>query len=365
LCRRPARAVAVLWFVVSNTSTTGIRLWGRALGSHSLFLGAGYLALYLLLDWASYVEPLRNTSITPWNPNTGVVMALLLARGGRWAPLVAFGIFVGELLTDEAPAPWGVLALASLYLAAVYACAAWGLRRRGLERSIATPKHAAWFAGVIALASGVAAAGYVGILVNAGQLHAVEAWASFGRYWIGEFNGIIALTPVLLLKVDRSALWEGFRRNRRELILQAVGAVLGVGLAFALAAVLSPTDAVALSGIAGKGRIPANLMHILEGEALMNDASGLVALKFAIAAALTGVFSLRAAAISFVLIAVGGILIGAAISWLVTSIPGRIVKLSEDDDPAGDAGDVGRILERRQGRAFAKVGEDIAVDESR
>ena len=228
--------MAVLGFVVSNTSATGIRLWGRALGSHSLFLGAGYLALYLLLDWASYVEPLRNTSITPWNPNTGVVMALLLARGGRWAPLVAFGIFVGELLTDEAPAPWGVLALASLYLAAVYACAAWGLRRRGLERSIATPKHAVWFASVIALASGVAAAGYIGILVSAGQLNAGAAWAGFGRYWIGEFNGIIALTPVLLLKVDRSALWEGIRRNRREIILQALGAVVGVGLAFALAA---------------------------------------------------------------------------------------------------------------------------------
>jgi two-component system sensor kinase FixL len=221
---------------VSNTSATGIRLWGRALGSQSLFLGAGYLALYLLLDWASYVEPLRHTSITPWNPNTGVVMALLLARGARWAPLVAFGILVGELLTDDAPAPLGVLALASLYLAAVYTLAAWGLRRRGLERSIATPKSAAWFAGVIALASGVAAAGYVVILVSAGQLDSGEAWASFGRYWIGEFNGIIALAPVLLLKVDRSALWEAIRRNRRELMLQALGAVVGVSLAFALAA---------------------------------------------------------------------------------------------------------------------------------
>jgi two-component system, LuxR family, sensor kinase FixL len=221
---------------VNNTATTGIRLWGRALGSQSLFIAAGYLALYLLLDWASYVEPLRHTSITPWNPNTGVVMALLLARGGRWAPLVAFGIFVGELLTDDAPAPWRVLALASVYLAAVYTLAAWALRRRGLERPIGTPKGAAWFAGVIAVASGVAAAGYVGILVNAGQLNAGEAWASIARYWIGEFNGIIALTPVLLLKVERAALVKEIRRNKRELILQALGAVVGVGLAFALAA---------------------------------------------------------------------------------------------------------------------------------
>ena len=221
---------------MDNTSTTGIRLWGRTLLPHSWFIGAGYLALYLLLDWASYVEPLPHTSITPWNPNTGVVMALLLARGARWAPLVALGIFAGELLTDVGPPPWRVLALTSMFLATVYACAAWGLRGRGLDRAIETPKAAAWFAGVIAVASGIAAAGYVGILVSAGQVSADETWASIARYWIGEFNGIIALTPVLLLRVDRSALWEEVRRNRRELILQGLGAVVGVGLAFALAA---------------------------------------------------------------------------------------------------------------------------------
>src|SRR5256886_11039807 len=173
-------------------------------------------------DWSSdvcssdlYVQPLRHTSITPWNPNTGVVMALLLARGWRWAPLVAFGIFTGELLTDEGPPSWWVLTLTSLYLATVYACAAWALRRRGRERSIQTPRTAAWFAGVIAVAGGIAAAGYVGILVSAGQLSTDETWAGIGRYWIGEFNGIIALTPVLLLKVERAPLWERIRRHQR------------------------------------------------------------------------------------------------------------------------------------------------------
>jgi NhaP-type Na+/H+ and K+/H+ antiporters len=61
-------------------------------------------------------------------------------------------------------------------------------------------------------------------------------------------------------------------------------------------------------------------MHILEGEALMNDASGLVALKFAIAAALTGVFSLRDASISFVIIALGGLATGAAVSWVFSFV---------------------------------------------
>ncbi|MBB5427452.1 Na+/H+ antiporter [Paraburkholderia sp. JPY303] len=109
---------------------------------------------------------------------------------------------------------------------------------------------------------------------------------------------------------------------------------ISLPVAFALAAVLSPTDAVALSGIAGKGRIPGQLMHILEGEALMNDASGLVALKFAIAAALTGAFSLRAASVSFVIIAVGGLAVGAAVSAVFSFVSARFLNLTEEGDPA-------------------------------
>ncbi|MFM0241162.1 Na+/H+ antiporter [Paraburkholderia phytofirmans] len=142
-----------------------------------------------------------------------------------------------------------------------------------------------------------------------------------------------------------------FFMARRSILMLALGlvfmTVLVVGyfvhalvpsislpVAFALAAVLSPTDAVALSGIVGKGKIPGRLMHILEGEALMNDASGLVALKFAIAAALTGVFSLRDASISFVIIAVGGLAVGAAVSWLFGYVSAHFLNLTEEGDPA-------------------------------
>ncbi|WP_233861886.1 Na+/H+ antiporter [Paraburkholderia adhaesiva] len=142
-----------------------------------------------------------------------------------------------------------------------------------------------------------------------------------------------------------------FFLQRRAILMLALGLVLitvvAVGyfahwlvpqislpVAFALAAVLSPTDAVALSAIAGKDRIPAQLMHILEGEALMNDASGLVALKFAIAAALTGYFSLRAAALSFVLIAAGGLAIGAAIGWLFSFVSAKFLNTTDEGDPA-------------------------------
>jgi CPA1 family monovalent cation:H+ antiporter len=63
-----------------------------------------------------------------------------------------------------------------------------------------------------------------------------------------------------------------------------------LAVAFALAGVLSPTDAVAVSALTGRMEMPSRLMHVLEGEAMMNDASGLVAFKFALAATTTGAF---------------------------------------------------------------------------
>ncbi|RUV08204.1 Na+/H+ antiporter, partial [Mesorhizobium sp. M1A.F.Ca.IN.020.03.2.1] len=85
-----------------------------------------------------------------------------------------------------------------------------------------------------------------------------------------------------------------------------------LAVAFALAAVLSPTDAVAVSSIVDRNVVPARLMHILEGESLLNDASGLVMFRFAVAAALTGSFSFAAASLSFLYAVAAGILAGIA-----------------------------------------------------
>ncbi len=86
-------------------------------------------------------------------------------------------------------------------------------------------------------------------------------------------------------------------------------------VAFALAAVVSPTDAVAVSAITRNLGMPAQTMHVLEGESLLNDASGLVALKFAVAATLTGLFSWTDVAKDFMWMALGGLGAGALIGW--------------------------------------------------
>lgn len=143
----------------------------------------------------------------------------------------------------------------------------------------------------------------------------------------------------LLLFIPPLLFADGWRIPKRELfglyrpvLLLAFGlvfiTVLGLGyvihwiiptmplsVAFALAAVISPTDAVAVSAITRNLGMPHKTMHILEGESLLNDASGLVALKFALAVTLTGTFSALDAARDFVWMSVGGLGLGAAMGW--------------------------------------------------
>ncbi len=95
-------------------------------------------------------------------------------------------------------------------------------------------------------------------------------------------------------------------------LIQLLTAPIPLAAAFALAAVLSPTDAVAISGIIRGRSMPHRLMHILSSEALLNDASGLVCFNFAVTAAMTGEFSLAQAGLSFLYTAGVGLLAGAA-----------------------------------------------------
>ena len=90
-----------------------------------------------------------------------------------------------------------------------------------------------------------------------------------------------------------------------------------LAVAFALAAIVSPTDPVAVSAIASRVPFPKQLMHILEGESLLNDASGLVCFQFAVAAALTGAFSPGQAFLTFIWLAVVGIGIGVVLALIV------------------------------------------------
>ncbi len=92
---------------------------------------------------------------------------------------------------------------------------------------------------------------------------------------------------------------------------------LPLAAAFALAAVVSPTDAVAVNAITSKLKLPARVTTILNGESLINDASGLVAFKFAVAAAVTGVFNWGDGVSQFFILSGGGLAAGLAVAWAI------------------------------------------------
>jgi CPA1 family monovalent cation:H+ antiporter len=105
-------------------------------------------------------------------------------------------------------------------------------------------------------------------------------------------------------------------------VIHALLPALPLAVAFALAAVMSPTDPVAVSAITAGHPVPRRLLHVLQGESLLNDASSLVCLRFAVAAALTGSFSPAAALGSFLWLASSGLALGVGITLLVARLTG-------------------------------------------
>lgn len=151
---------------------------------------------------------------------------------------------------------------------------------------------------------------------------------------------LLFLPPLLFLDGWRIPK-EGLLRDKGFILELALGlvffTVLGMGLfihwmipampfavAFALAAIVTPTDPVAVSAITARIPMPKRLMHVLEGESLLNDASGLVCFRFAVAAALTGAFSVPGAALTFIQLAAVGIAAGVALTYGVTWFKGWV-----------------------------------------
>ena len=155
---------------------------------------------------------------------------------------------------------------------------------------------------------------------------------------------LIAVLPPLLYGAAFFTSLRELRRNLRPVALLSIGLVLattvavavaahvGVGLpwasAFVLGAVVSPTDPIAASEIARRYGIPRRVIAVIEGESLLNDGTGLVAYRVAVAAVVAGTFSPAAAGGRFVLTVLGGIAIGLAVGHVV-----RLVRRRLDDPP--------------------------------
>ena len=154
---------------------------------------------------------------------------------------------------------------------------------------------------------------------------------------------LLILLPPLVYGAAFFTSLRDLRRNARPIALLAIGLVLGtmaavaliahyvIGLdwdvAFVLGAIVSPTDAVAPAEIMRRVGAPRRLVAVVEGENLTNDWTALILYRVAVAAVVSGSFSLLDASVEFVLSGVGGLAIGLAAGWVIRQIRRRL------DDP--------------------------------
>src|ERR687897_867972 len=130
------------------------------------------------------------------------------------------------------------------------------------------------------------------------------------------------------------------RRHLRPILLLAIGLVLLsmaaialiahtlIGLpwaaAFVLGAILAPTDPVAAEAIFRRLGVPGRVGTVVGGESLINDGSALVAFRVAVAAVVTGTFSVWEAGLEFLLVGGGGIFLGLVVGWVVLPLWARV-----------------------------------------
>lgn len=152
---------------------------------------------------------------------------------------------------------------------------------------------------------------------------------------------LVLFLPPLLLSSAYFTVWRDFKANLRPILMLAIGAVifttlvvgfmahallpsLPLAAGFCLGAIVSPPDAVAAKAVLQRLPVPPRLVTILEGESLVNDASGLMLYRMAAAAALTGVFDWSDAAVMFGQLTAGGVAAGAVAGLLANAAVSRL-----------------------------------------
>lgn len=188
---------------------------------------------------------------------------------------------------------------------------------------------------VLALVARKLSVPYPIVLVLGGL--AVALVPALPRITLAPDTVFLVFLPPLIYSAGWFTSLRDFKANLRPIGLLSVGLVLftvvGVALlthalvptlpwaaAFTLGAIVAPTDALAATAIFQRIGAPRRIVTVLEGESLLNDASGLIAFNYARAAVVTGTFVLWQAGLQFVVSGAGGILLGLALAWLIRQL---------------------------------------------
>jgi signal transduction histidine kinase len=201
-----------------------------------LRIAAAFAALYVLLDWVSYVYPVTPAGLTPWNPQSGLAVAYLLYAGLRAWPAVALAALAAEWLVRGMPLGiWASVALAVVLAAGLSGMAAAmprDLRRAGVIGSLGGLTRVVAISTSGTLAVSLA---YVGVHLWAGALEPASYALGVVHFWVGELIGMVVTLPLALLGLeyaqrrDRGALAVWLAAAQAALVLAAFWIVFGVG----------------------------------------------------------------------------------------------------------------------------------------
>jgi two-component system, LuxR family, sensor kinase FixL len=160
-------------------------------------------AAYVALDWLSYIHPLQQSSITPWNPHPAVAIGLLALWGQRWIGAVFVAVLAAEVVVRKFSIGWPASLLVSAVLTLGYAAMAAAMANLVAVRSpLTTRSELGRLIAVVTLGCFVTGVLYVAALWATGATLPGPYFEALLQFWVGDCVGIIVTLPVMLMLVD-------------------------------------------------------------------------------------------------------------------------------------------------------------------
>ena len=226
--------------IVPGQKATQVVLGSAGMAVQRTVVAVLFGAVYIALDWVSYIHPIGGIGITPWGPDAGVAFALLLLAGYLWVPVVFTAVLLSSLfVTSKVPVPVAVSLSASLIIAGGYGACAELLRRLPhFDVRLARPSDLIALLAMALVASGFVAIAVVAIYTAAGIIPPSRFAEAASQFWIGDAIGMAIMTPFLLV------LWDVPRKRwntvRLDLVSTAEGVAQFAGIVAGLALVFGP-----------------------------------------------------------------------------------------------------------------------------
>jgi two-component system, LuxR family, sensor kinase FixL len=235
----------------------------HSLHPRAALIAGGFVAAYVAADWVSYIHPMQESGITPWNPQPALAIALLMLAGQRAVPLVFIATLAAEWLVRGIAGGWPSALLVAAVLSLGYAAIAHALTHRFAISPALTGSRDTWrLVAVVAAGALVTGALFVGSLVASRIGPVDQPFRALLRFWIGDAVGILVTLPLLLM-ASVPARREEMRRmlRSRDAPLLVAGTVLALLVVFAS----SESDQVKFFYVLFLPLIAASVRHGLAG----------------------------------------------------------------------------------------------------